>query len=152
MKSAILIGVLGALVTGGMIGLQAMLSTRGGQLVGPLRTTLLTNMAGGSFAFILFFALSALRVLRPEPVPHQAVILLAVSGVLGVFIILGVSFSLRYTGVVAGAAAIILGQLLVAMLADSFGLGGIERIPFTWQRAAGLALMAAAVFLLLPRK
>lgn len=152
MKSTLILGVVGALITGLMIGAQATLSSRAGQLVGPLRTGLVTNMAGGGFALLLFTALLALRLLRPEPFPRQALVFLILSGMLGVFIIMGVSYSLRDTGVVAGAGAIILGQLLVTTVVDTVGIGGLERIPFTWQRAAGLVLMVAAVYLLLPRK
>ena len=74
------------------------------------------------------------------------------SGGLGILIVIGVSFSLRYTGVTAGTAAIILGQLLVSTIVDATGLSGQAPIPINWQRVAGLLVMGLAIFLLVPRK
>jgi hypothetical protein len=47
MKQTIWIGVGMSLITGFLIGVQASFSDRGGQGIGALRTTLLTNLAGG---------------------------------------------------------------------------------------------------------
>lgn len=47
---------------------------------------------------------------------------------------------------------IILGQLGISVFVDSKGVGGVEPIPLTLQRVAGLLVMAVAVFLLLPRE
>ena len=152
MKSTILIGVAGALLTGVMIGVQSSLSNRSGQLVGALRTGLLTNILGGGCALLVLLLLLFARRIGWEVPPRQALIMLVTSGALGIFIIMGVSFSLRYTGVVAGLGTIILGQMLISNLVDAFGWLGLARIPFTWQRALGLCLLGAAVFFLLPRK
>jgi len=152
LNNTIILGVAGALVTGLLIGIQSTISNRSGQLVGPLRTGLLMNMLGGGFAFLVFVAVFAPRFVSWGPFPRQAWTLLGVAGVLGIFIIIGIAYSLRYTGVVAGLGTVILGQMLISSLVDSLGLVGLERIPFTWQRAVGLLLMAVAVYLLLPRK
>jgi uncharacterized membrane protein YdcZ (DUF606 family) len=71
---------------------------------------------------------------------------------LGILIVIGVAFSLRYVGVTAGAAAIIMGQLLISTIVDATGLSGQTPIPISWQRFAGLLVMGLAVFLLLPRE
>ena len=55
------------------------------------------------------------------------------------------------TGVTAGTAAIILGQLMISTIVDAVGLSGNDPIPITWQRVAGLLVMSLAVFLLLPQ-
>jgi uncharacterized membrane protein YdcZ (DUF606 family) len=54
--------------------------------------------------------------------------------------------------VAAGLAAVILGQFLFGVIADSFGLGGMQPIPLDLRRVIGLAVMALSVFLLLPKK
>jgi uncharacterized membrane protein YdcZ (DUF606 family) len=53
--------------------------------------------------------------------------------------------------VTAGVAAIILGQLLVSVIVDTIGWGGAEPIPLSLRHIVGLAIMAIAVYLLLPR-
>ena len=52
-----------------------------------------------------------------------------ISGALGIIIIMGISFSISRAGVAAGLAAVIFGQFLFGVIADSFGLGGIQPIP-----------------------
>ena len=73
------------------------------------------------------------------------------SGLLGIFIITGISFSLQRAGVAAGLATVILGQLALSTLIDTFGVGGAEAIPLSFQRVMGLLITALGVFLLLPR-
>jgi bacterial/archaeal transporter family-2 protein len=85
-------------------------------------------------------------------VPRTAVTFALVSGTLGVFIILGVSYSMAAIGVTAGFAALILGQMVISTAADTTGWGGIEPIPLSLSRIAGLALLLVAVVLLLPRR
>lgn len=152
MKNLVLLGVAGALLTGILIGMQSSLSNRTGQLIGPLRTGLLTNAIGGGVALLALLVALAARWLSWEIPPRQATVMLVASGTLGIFIIMGVAFSLRYTGVVAGLGTIILGQMLVSTVVDAVGLLGLQRIPFTWQRGLGLLLLGAAIYLLLPRK
>jgi uncharacterized membrane protein YdcZ (DUF606 family) len=75
----------------------------------------------------------------------------ALSGFLGVLIITGISFSLQRAGVAAGLAGVIFGQLVLSTLIDSLGIGGVEPIPFTVARAAGLLSAGFGVYLLLPK-
>ena len=152
MKNALLFGTLTALITGVLIATQATLSSRGGSIIGPIRTGLLTNLGSGLFAIIFMLATIVWRTLEWRNLPQATVWTLLFSGGLGILIVIGVSFSLRYTGVTAGTAAIILGQLLISTLVDATGLSGQTPIPITWQRIAGLLVMGLAVFLLLPRK
>ena len=76
---------------------------------------------------------------------------IALSGLLGVFIITGISFSLQRTGVAAGLATVILGQLLLSVIIDRLGMGAAGVIPISIERIVGLIVIAVGVFLLLPR-
>lgn len=152
MKNAILIGTLVALVTGILIATQATFSSRGGNLIGPIRTGILTNLGSGLFALIFMLITIIWRTLEWRNIPQATIGTLLFSGGLGILIVIGVSFSLRFTGVTAGTAAIILGQLLVSTIVDAIGLSGQAPIPLSWQRVAGLLVMGVAVFLLLPKK
>jgi len=152
MKNAILIGTLTAILTGILIATQATFSSRGGNIIGPLRTGILTNLGSGLFALIFMLVTIVWRTLEWRTMPQATVWTLLFSGGLGILIVIGVSFSLRYTGVTAGTAAIILGQLLISTIVDATGLSGQVPIPITWQRVAGLVVMGLAVFLLVPRK
>jgi transporter family-2 protein len=151
MKNSIILGVIAALVTGIMIGVQSTLSSRIGTIIGPIRTGLLTNLIGGIFAGLIVASLSLVQGSSAWHIPKMALIMLLVAGALGLLIITGVSFSLQYVGVTAGIATIILGQMLISVIVDTTGWGGVKPIPLDIQRIFGLVVMGAAVYLLLPR-
>lgn len=72
-------------------------------------------------------------------------------GAMGVIIISALTFAPQRLGVVAFSGMLIAGQLLTAALVDRFGWLGVERIPFTWERAVGLVLLAGGALLVLKR-
>lgn len=78
--------------------------------------------------------------------------MLVIAGTLGIMIITGISFSLQRTGVAAGFATIILGQMTVSLIADAHGWGGADPVPVTIPRIIGLVIIAAGVFLILPKR
>ena len=151
MKDLQWIGTVGALLTGAAIGIQATLSSRSGAMIGPIRTGLFTNVLGGLAALVVLGVVVAFGWQERGPVPAQAIKMMVAAGIAGVFIVVGISFSLQYTGITAGLAAVILGQMTISAVVDSLGVGGAEPIPLSGVRIAGLLVMAVSVYLLLPR-
>jgi transporter family-2 protein len=152
MKSTVVIGVAGALVTGLAIGVQSTLSSRVGGLIGGSRTGLLTNAVGGVIAGVVVLLLLLRQGIEAYRMPAPAITMLVVAGILGIGIISGIAFSFQHTGVAAGVATLIAGQLAISVVADSQGWGGATVIPVTPRRLIGLLVMAVAVYLLLPRE
>ncbi len=152
MKNVVLLGTITAILTGVLIATQATFSSRGGHIIGPIRTGVLTNLGSGLFALIFILVTIVWRTTEWRNMPQATTWTLLFSGGLGILIVIGVSFSLRYTGVTAGTAAIILGQLFVSTIVDATGLSGQTPIPVDWRRIVGLLVMGLAVFLLVPRK
>ena len=151
MKNAIIIGGLGAFATGIAISLQSYLSGRAGGMVGPLKTGLWTNFLGGALAGILILAVKVFSKDYSSPIPAHTLMMILTSGALGIFIIIGISFSINLAGVAAGSAAVFLGQMLLSITADSMGWGGVDPIPLDLRRIAGLLIVAIGVYLILPR-
>jgi len=151
MKNALLIGTFIAVLTGVLISTQATFSSRGGSIIGPIRTGIVTNLGSGLFALIFIAITIIWRTLEWRSMPQATVGMLLFSGGLGILIVIGVSFAMQYTGVTAGTAAVLLGQLLVSTIVDATGLSGQAPIPITWQRVLGLLVMALAIYLLVPR-
>lgn len=151
MKLSILIGALVALLTGIAIAVQSTMTSRVGSLIGDFRTGILTNTMGG----IAAGSLMLIWLLREGPetwkVPPIALGITAISGILGILIITGISFSLQRAGIAAGLASVILGQLALSMVIDTVGLGGAEPIPLTTARILGLGITGVGVYLLLPK-
>lgn len=151
MKTSIISGALVALFTGLAIGTQATISSRAGGIIGEVRTSLLSNFLGGIVAGLLILGLFFFEGIRTWKAPGMILLVLAISGTLGIFIISGISFSLQRAGVAAGLATIILGQLAFSFLVDSLGVGGVEPIPVSLERTVGIVVTAFGVYLLLPK-
>lgn len=151
-KNAILIGGTAALITGIAIGVQSFLSGRAGTMIGPVNTGFWTNFLGGSLAGILMLVLSRFINPRIGVITKPAFLITLISGALGILIIMGISFSISRAGMAAGLAAVIFGQFLFGVIADTIGLAGLAPIPLDLRRIIGLAVLAVGVVLLLPRK
>ncbi len=151
MAGIIILGALVALATGIAIGMQSTLSSRIGSLLGNFRTGIFMNFIGGIIAGIILLVITFMQGKAWWQISTPALIMLIAAGALGIAIITGVSFSLQRTGVAAGLATIILGQLVLSIIVDTKGIGGVTPIPLTWQRVVGLIVVAGGVYLLLPR-
>ncbi len=151
MRLSIITGALVALLTGIAIAVQSTMTSRVGGIIGDIRTGILTNTMGG----IAAGSLMLIWLLREGPevwkVPPVVIGVTALSGILGVLIITGISFSLQRAGVAAGLASIILGQLVISFIVDSFGIGGAEPIPISSARILGILVSGVGVYLLLPK-
>jgi transporter family-2 protein len=153
MQKSLIVALLVALASGLAIGSQSSLTNASGRLAGATLTGLLINFLGGLSAGAVLLAIT----LRQGPGflsglrgPTLAIIFIA--GLLGIGIITGVAYSLPKVGVAAGLSALIAGQMTVGVLVDSFGLIDGQPIPLNLSRVAGLALLALAVWALLPKK
>ena len=74
---------------------------------------------------------------------------LYLGGLLGVVITYTVAFSIPKLGVAVATTAIVAFQVSTAALIDHLGLFGMDRVPFGWNRVAGIIFLAVGVKLLL---
>jgi transporter family-2 protein len=151
LKTTIIAGAAVALLTGIAIGTQSTITSRVGGIIGDVRTGLLTNFSGGVVAGLLVLIVLCWEGTESWRMPGTVLGLAGLSGAMGIFIITGISFSLQRAGVAAGLATILLGQLALSTLVDTFGVGGAEPIPLSFQRVLGLLVTALGVLLILPR-
>lgn len=139
-----------AALAGVTMAVQGSLNTALGKVIGLLETTFVVHLVGLLLAGILLFVfrLGSGDWQRYSDVPWYFYL----GGILGVAIIYGVVRSMASVGVAAATTAIIVGQLLTAAMVDHLGLFGLERIPFSWHRVAGAALMSGGAWLLLKKQ
>lgn len=83
--------------------------------------------------------------------PLQIISWVALAGLLGILIIVGITFSVQGVGVTAGLSAVILSQLLVGLVIDRVGGAGGIAVAIDFRRIAGVAAMALGVWLLVPQ-
>ena len=73
------------------------------------------------------------------------------NGVMGAIVVTTITFTAPRIGTFATIGLLIAGQLFMGVVIDAFGLFGLERIPLTWARIAGLVLLCAGALLVLKR-
>ena len=152
-QKTILTALIVALFSGLAIGTQSSLNSAVGKITGATLTGLLVNFVGGVASGLVLAVIYA----RQGNVPSSAIqaptieIIIA-SGLLGIGIITGIAYALPKIGVAAGLSAIIAGQMIVAILVDTFGLTGGEPIPLDWYRIAGIVLLALGTWAILPKE
>lgn len=151
MQDFLIVALVVAIGTGLTIGVQTTLINWGGRLVGPLSTGLLVNISGGTLGVLLLLAFSSRLTSLSWGTFKGAAPYVVAAGMLGVGIVAGAAFALPRIGIAAGMLAVILGQMLVATIVDTNGWGGLEPIPLSLSRVAGLVLLVVATWLLLPR-
>lgn len=151
MRLSMITGAVVATMTGIAIAVQSTITSRVGTQIGDIRTGLLTNTLGG----VIAGGLMLVWLLREGPeawkIPPVLIGFTALSGLLGILIITGISFSLQRAGVAAGLAGVIFGQLVLSTVIDSVGIGGVEPIPLTLTRVFGLLATGLGVYWLLPK-
>ena len=97
---------------------------------------------GLALLVVIFFGKGNIRLLPQAPWYSW------LGGVIAPIITVTVMLSIKGLSPTVAISAILLAQLTVAALIDAFGWLGSEKLPFTWQKAVGVALMAGGVLLM----
>ena len=74
-----------------------------------------------------------------------------IGGVMGAIVVSAITYSPQQLGTFATIALVIAGQLVMGVVIDALGLFGLEKIPLTWERVLGVALLAVGSVLILRR-
>ena len=122
-------------------GLNAEVARRIGTSVGAAFVSIMISFAL-SAAYLLVtrqtFPVSALASLPPY---------LWLGGVIGFLFVIGALYVAPVLGAAVLFAAIVLGQMIAAVAADHFGVGGYPAQGIDLQRIGGIVLVVAGVFL-----
>ena len=139
-----MLGFICALIAGAAMSVQGVMNTRLGDKVGVLETNAFVQLVGFGLALlvVIFFGKGNIRLLPQAPWYSW------LGGVLAPIITVTVMLSIKGLSPTVAISAILLAQLTVAALIDAFGWLGSEKLPFTWQKAVGVALMAGGVLLM----
>ena len=139
-----MLGFICALIAGAAMSVQGVINTRLGDKVGVLETNAFVQLVGFGLALLvaIFFGKGNIRLLPQAPWYSW------LGGVIAPIITVTVMLSIKGLSPTVAISAILLAQLTVAALIDAFGWLGSEKLPFTWQKAVGVALMAGGVLLM----
>ena len=139
-----MLGFLCALIAGAAMSIQGVMNTRLGDKVGVLETNALVQGVGFLLALVIvfFFGKGNIRLVGEAPWYSW------LGGVIAPIITVTVMLSIKGLSPTVAISTILLAQLTVAALIDAFGWLGSEKLPFTWQKIMGVALMTAGVLLM----
>ena len=98
--------------------------------------TALTALAAGVLLLVARQSLDGYAAAARQPVWMWS------GALMGLLIVLTITFSGSRIGTAATVGILIAGQLAMGAVIDRFGLFGSERIPLAWPRVVGLALLA----------
>ncbi len=139
-----MLGFLSALLAGAAMSFQGVMNTRLGEKVGTLETNAFVQLVGFVLALLvaIFFGSGNIRQLPQAPWYSW------LGGVLAPVITLTVMWAIGNLTPTVAISTILLSQLTVAALIDFFGWLGAEKLPFTWEKWLGVALMVGGVILM----
>jgi|GEM_PF-140136 len=132
-----MLGFLSAILAGAAMSVQGVMNTRLGEKVGTLETNAFVQLVGFLLALLIaiFFGKGNIRLLPQAPWYAW------LGGVLAPVITLTVMWAIGSLTPTVAISAILLSQLTVAALIDVFGWLGAEKMPFSWEKWVGVALM-----------
>jgi transporter family-2 protein len=151
MQEGFSLGLIVAAATGMVFAVVTTIEGAIARTVGAVNASLLENLAAGLISAIVITVFFLLRKI-PLNATQKAVPWAILAGVLVIIAVAGIGYALPRIGVVAGNMAIVFGQIALAVLIDTVGIGGFERIPLSLARLTGLLLMGMGTYLVLPRQ
>ncbi|WP_319529092.1 DMT family transporter [uncultured Cohaesibacter sp.] len=151
MNPVAILGIFTALIVGLFVAIQAIFAARASLADHAISTGLMIYMTGGLIAAALLLPLMLSGSMPIAPINGPRLMLLVIGGLSGVVIVTGSAYAFAKISPAAAVAMIVFGQMLLAVLADIFGWTGQAPLPLDLRRIAGLAVLAVAIWLLLPR-
>jgi transporter family-2 protein len=146
--SASSVAIFLSLVAGVAGSVQVAVSGAFGKRIGVLEATAFGSVLGTIIVVTLVLAVGRIGGVadgfRQPP-------WLWLSGLMGAIVVTSITFSAPRIGTFATIGLLIAGQLAMGVLIDAAGLFGLERIPLSAARVAGLLLLAGGALLVLKR-
>lgn len=136
-------GIIYSMLAGAAMSIQGVMNTRLGEKIGVLEAN--AFMQGLAFVLSVIVALAFGNGNFSQLMSAKKVYMLG--GVFAVIITVTVMLGMGKLSPARAVLIILITQMLVAAVIDAFGILGTEKVPFTWNKYAGLAVMIGGVLL-----
>ena len=130
-------GYIIALISGALMSIQGVFNTEVTKTAGMWVTNSFVQLSAFLVCVIAWFVTGRESIGKLFQVDNKYILL---GGVIGAAITYTVIKSIGNLGPAKSALVIIIAQLLVAYLIELFGLFGVEKEPFLWKKAIGMAV------------
>lgn len=136
-------GILISIAAGAAMSVQGVMNTRLGESVGTAEANAFVQATAAvlAAAALLFHRDGSFAALAGTSPVYM------LGGVLGLIITLTVMLGMRALSPAVAVSVILVSQLLTAAAIDALGLLGTEKVPLSWGKALGAALMIAGVII-----
>ncbi|TXK87375.1 DMT family transporter [Parageobacillus sp. SY1] len=134
--------ILLALLGGMMAGIQAPINGSLGKKIGSVAGAFTSFFVGTLFLAFLVLFFGKGQITHLFQVPKWNLL----GGLLGAIFVTFAILSVPNIGVALTIFAAIIGQMVISIIIDHFGLFGVQKIPMNVNRLLGLGLMLAALF------
>ncbi len=131
---------------GALITLQSVFNAGLGKRTGNLGSILLITIVSIIFVSVLILLFPKTASLRVLPGPGEWYLYLG--GLLGLGILAAPIFLVPQIGATTTLTALVVGQLLLALFIDHFGLFGTPKIEINLARLAGIILLIIGAYLI----
>lgn len=143
MQPIVLVGVVG-LIAGIAVGIQAPLATMIGQRLGILESVFILHLGGAIVAGVPLLLQRGGSLAGWRTLPWYAL----GAGVFGLVVVSAVNYAYPRIGATSTIFLVVVGQLLVSVLADQFGLLGVQARPIDLSRLLGIVILLVGVWLI----
>jgi transporter family-2 protein len=132
-------------VAGGLIAIQSVLNSSLGQRIGNLGSVLALTFISAIVLIVLIFFFPSTSNFRS--LPDFSEWYLYIGGFLGVAILAAPIYLVPRIGTTSTIITIVLGQTLIALVIDHFGLFASPKIEINLARGVGVLLVAVGAYL-----
>ena len=136
----VLIGVVGGLA----VGMQGPIVSQMSQRIGSLGGSFVVHISGAFLSGVLLLALGGENIRNWRSLSWY----MFLSGSFGVILYLTLNHTMPRLGATTALALIIIGQLVMGILIDQFGLFGVSVRPVDLTRLVGAGLLIAGGYLI----
>ena len=139
-----MLGIIAAIVAGAAMSFQGVMNTRLSDTIGMYESNVFVQGTAFVLGIAAMLVLGKGDLFQIMAVENKVYLL---GGVLGLVITITVMMAIGNLSPAYAISTILISQLLVAAVIDAFGWLGSEKVPFTWNKYAGVALMIVGVVL-----
>ena len=136
----ILIGLLGGVA----VGLQTPMAGAMGQRVGGVASSFIIHLSGAIFSGLFLFLRGGEKIKDWQTLPWY----MLCAGIFGLVLYLTINVTLPRLGSTLMIVLIIIGQLVMGVIIDHFGLLGVVTRHLDVSRAVGIAVLALGAYLI----
>lgn len=136
-------GIIYSVIAGAAMSIQGVMNTRLGEKIGLYEANAFMQGTAFLLSLIAVFVLGKGNFSEITSVNK----LYLLGGVLGIVITITVMLGMGKLSPATSVSVILISQLFVAALIDAMGIMGTEKVPFLWNKYAGLFLMITGMLL-----